>query len=53
MNENGMIRMAKDGAFMDCYNAKEAIRASERGWTPVTEEVKAPPKKKRARKAKK
>lgn len=43
-----MIRMTKNGAFMDCYTQQEADRAKSKGW-----EVVVPPKKKAARKAKK
>jgi len=52
-----MIRMySEKGGYMDCKTAKEAIRASEKGWVPVIEtapEKKAPAKKTAVKKTRK
>ena len=47
-----MIRMTKNGAFMDVYNVKEQARAESKGWE-VAKEPKAPVKKTRKPRAKK
>lgn len=43
-----MVRMKKNGAYMDCYNAREVFAAQAKGWS-IVEPPKPPPKKKSAR----
>jgi len=43
-----MIRVTKNGAYMDCYNPNEVKRAQSKGWTIVEKtEVKPEAKPKR------